>query len=82
MIDEIATPWFDSALQRLGLRKGERALALEPHRRDVVALRAAIGDARPQCASFATATTPTQHTTTVDGGRGLAATAEADRSSE
>ena len=44
MIDEIATPWFDSTLQCLGLRKGERALALEPLRRNVVALRAAIGD--------------------------------------
>lgn len=43
MIDEIATPWFDSALERLSLRKGERAIVIEPKQRDVVALRASIG---------------------------------------
>jgi len=42
---EFATPWFDSALERLELRKGNRVLALEPNLQDVVALRAAIGNA-------------------------------------
>ena len=42
---ELATPWFDSALERLELRKGNRVLALEPRLQDVVALRAAIGNA-------------------------------------
>lgn len=42
---EVATPWFDSALERLELRKGNRVLAVEPRLPDVVALRAAIGSA-------------------------------------
>lgn len=41
---ELGTPWFDSALERLELRKGNRVLALEPRLQDVVAVRAAIGD--------------------------------------
>lgn len=43
MQDELATPWFDSALERLALRRGERALAIEPRLADLLALRAALG---------------------------------------
>jgi len=43
MQDELATPWFDSALARLALRRGERVLSIEPRLADLVALRAAIG---------------------------------------
>ena len=45
MREEIATPWFDSALTRLEPRRGERALAFEPRRADLHALCVAFGDA-------------------------------------
>ena len=45
MQQQLATPWFDSALTRLEPRRGERALALEPRRADVHALCVAFGDA-------------------------------------
>ncbi len=44
MHDELATPWFDSALERLDLRRGNRVLALEPRQADIAALRGCIGD--------------------------------------
>jgi hypothetical protein len=44
MHDEFATPWFDRALERLELRRGNRVLALEPRLADVAALRGSIGD--------------------------------------
>ena len=44
MHDELATPWFDRALERLELRRGNRVLALEPRQADIAALRRCIGD--------------------------------------
>jgi len=44
MHDELATPWFDRALERLELRRGNRVLALEPRQADIAALRGCIGD--------------------------------------
>ncbi|MCK5942907.1 MAG: hypothetical protein KAI24_13100 [Planctomycetes bacterium] len=45
MLADLPTPWFDSALERLELRKGNRVLAIEPDPREVAALRSAIGNA-------------------------------------
>ena len=44
MQQQLATPWFDSALTRLEPRRGERALAFEPRQADVHALCVAFGD--------------------------------------
>lgn len=43
MEDELPTPWFDSSMERLSLRRGERVLAVEPRRVDALSLLAAIG---------------------------------------
>ena len=43
MQDALATPWFDSSLERLALRRGERVLTLEPRLPDALAMRTAIG---------------------------------------
>ena len=42
---ELAQPWFDSALERLEVRKGNRLLAIDPTIPEVVALRAVVGNA-------------------------------------
>ena len=45
MQQQLATPWFDSALTRLNPRRGERALAFEPQLADIQALCVAFGEA-------------------------------------
>ncbi len=41
---ELAQPWFDSALERLDVRRGNRLLAIDPSISEVVALRSVIGN--------------------------------------
>jgi len=42
---ELAQPWFDAALERLEVRKGNRLLAIDPTILEVSALRAVLGNA-------------------------------------
>lgn len=42
---ELPHPWFDSALERLEVRLGNRLLAIEPSAKEVSALRALVGNA-------------------------------------
>jgi hypothetical protein len=41
---ELAQPWFDSALERLEVRKGNRLLAIDPSISEVIALRGVVGN--------------------------------------
>jgi len=42
---ELAQPWFDSALERLEVRRGNRLLAINPTIAEVTALRSLVGNA-------------------------------------
>tara|TARA_R110002096_G_scaffold1787_2_gene9343 strand:+ start:287 stop:976 length:690 start_codon:yes stop_codon:yes gene_type:complete len=42
---ELGRPWFDSALQRLEVRRGNRLLAIDPSIEEIAALRSVIGNA-------------------------------------
>lgn len=42
---ELAQPWFDSALERLEVRRGNRVLAIDPSIPQVTALRSLVGNA-------------------------------------
>jgi hypothetical protein len=41
----LAQPWFDSALERLEVRRGNRLLAIDPSIAEVTALRSLVGNA-------------------------------------
>lgn len=41
---ELAQPWFDSALERLDVRRGNRLLTIDPSISEVVALRSVVGN--------------------------------------
>ncbi|MFT4843750.1 MAG: hypothetical protein ACI8UD_004105 [Planctomycetota bacterium] len=40
---ELGRPWFDSALERLEVRRGNRLLAIDPSVQEVAALRSVVG---------------------------------------
>lgn len=42
---ELGRPWFDSALERLEVRRGNRLLAIDPSVQEVAALRSVLGNA-------------------------------------
>ena len=40
---ELGQPWFDSALERLEVRRGNRLLTIDPSLREIAALRSVVG---------------------------------------